>query len=68
MGAYLVDRVGLDGRVDEFSDKLALEVLYPCKDKYLQGLSLEGVACLEEELLCTDAQGLLAGSLKVLQP
>lgn len=66
MGAYLVDRVGLDGRVNEFSDKLALEVLYTCKYEYLQGLSLKGVACLEEELLRTDGQCLLAGSLKVL--
>ena len=64
--ANLVDSIGLNSRINEFRNKLALEVLSS------SSISICAVlwrwwADLEEELLRPNVQGFLARSLEILR-
>ena len=69
MRTHLIDAVGLERRVDELRNKLALEVLEMCA---LRAISFtfnqytREFTHLEEELLRADEESLLARGLEVL--
>ena len=65
MDAHLVDRVGLDSRVDKISDEFALQILYG-SFSCLWHRAITSVTYLQEELLRTDLKCLFAGSFEVL--
>ena len=66
---HLVDAVGLERRVDELRNELALEVLKTCAQRVISFTLDQPViksTHLEEELLRADEESLLARGLEVL--
>lgn len=63
--SYLIDGICLHGGVDEVGDEFPLEILH-IRELSENVISKGKAVYLEEELLCTNSEGLLTSSFEIL--